>query len=116
MGFHNTCNIWQTLLATLFMPRMGHHPLSGGGKAARQPGGKRERKGKKRKEKTREIRLASKIHVAQFRPLDTEDRFETNRGEKFHGENTQQVRNETDSPYEGSVCVESLEKKGRWIT
>lgn len=56
MGFHNTCNIWQTLLATLFMPRMGHHPLSGGGKAARQPGGKRERKGKKRKEKTREIR------------------------------------------------------------
>ena len=57
----------------------------GGGKAARQLGGRRERKKKKERKKTREIRsvtsprLASKIRVAQFRPLD---RFETNRGEK----------------------------------
>lgn len=87
MGFHNTCNIWQTLLATLFMPRMGHHhPLSlrwwKSGKTAWWKEGEEKKKGKK---KTREIRsvtsprLASKIRVAQFRPLD---RFETNRGEK----------------------------------
>ena len=55
MGFHNTCNIWQTLLATLFMPRMGHHhPLSlrwwKSGKTAWWKEGEEK---KKRKEKKR---------------------------------------------------------------
>ena len=87
MGFHNTCNIWQTLLATLFMPRMGHHhPLSlRWWKSGKTAWWKEREKKKKERKKTREIRsvtsprLASKIRVAQFRPLD---RFETNRGEK----------------------------------
>lgn len=106
MGFHNTCNIWQTLLATLFMPRMGHHhPLSlrwwKSGKTAWWKEGEKKKKGKKKNARNSQRNLASPRFENSRCAIPSVGSIRNEPGrEKFHGENAQQVRNETDSPYE----------------